>query len=615
MWTFQYRKMDKIHILWLVLFFGCQILHTTNAICTANSDVVCLHTNTKSACRINNNTGLVHESLQNCTLRETLSVTVGSEVRDEVNIDLSTILLRTSLVQLDITVEENATLYLDTESASLYLIVLTISGEGTIRLPNNDLNGRAKKPFFQYFENVSTLVLIARFEFSSSPSFTGLRNLATLIIVVLPGENSDSGFGGVTSLGSNVVNDLGSLELFSWTGGSIETITADAFEGTNRIRTLALSNNRIRTIEAKAFDGLTEVEDINLSNNIVQQVTPPVFYASTNLFTLTLSNNPFFPLEALAGTHATQIILDNNGYETLRAVDFLAIAARPVTISLTELLSCDCSLQWTSGVTQFGITFNNALCKDPESSIGREIQEASYIECSDTDETFECSGIETECPTGQSCIIESGGSHCGCITGYTYNTGALSCEDIDECESKNDNTCEYECSNTIGSFYCSCKAGYQTSASETECVDVNECLVRNGGCGYACINTEGGHECVCENGAIVEETGDCQPMSIIMSPLFSWGLAVSITLFILIAMMGVCVSVYLVHGCYKGIKKRKVIGKDDQNATNQVETGVYENGDLAPDFEPYAVVVRNEGAELDSRAHSINSERDKYYVI
>ena len=608
--------MDKINILLFLLFFVCQILHTTNGICTANSDVVCSHTNTESDCRVNNNTGLVQESLQNCSLRKTLSVTVGPEVRGEVYIDLTSILMRTSLQQLHITVEEDATIYLDTDSASLYLTVLTMSGGGTIRLPNNDLNGRGKKMFFQYFENVSTLVLIARFEFSSSPSFTGLINLAFLFILILPGENSDSGFGGVTSLGSNLVNELPSLKLFSWTGGSLETVTSDAFEGTNSITILALSNNRIKTIEAKAFDGLTVVEDINLSNNIIQHVTPPVFYASTSLSRLTLSNNPFFPLEALAGTHATWISLDNNGYESLRAVDFLAIAARPVTISLTELLSCDCSLQWTSGVTQFGITFDNALCKEPASSIGREIQEAPYIRCSNTDETFECFGGEMECPAGQSCIIESAGSHCACVIGYTYNTDALTCEDIDECELKSDNTCEYECSNTIGSFYCSCKEGYELSGNETECVDVNECLVGNGGCGYACANTEGGHECLCENGAVVDENGDCQTLSITMSPLFSWGLTVSIILFILVIMVGVCISVFLVYGCYKGINRRKVTGKDDNKTTNQVETEcVYENESLGPDLEPYAIVVRNEGAGLENRAHSINSEREKYYVI
>ena len=608
--------MDKINILLLLLFFVCQILHTTNGNCVANSDVVCLHTDTESACRVNNNTGLVQVSLQNCILREKLSVTIGSEVIGEVNIDLTTILLRFSLQQLDITVEENAKLYLNTNSTSIYLTVLIMSGGGTIRLPNNEQNGRGKKPFFQYFENVTTLVLIARFEFSLSPSFTGLINLKSLVIAVQAGENSDSGFGGVTSLGSNIVNELTNLELFSWTGGRIETITSDAFEGTNRIKILVLSNNRIKTIEAKAFDGLTEVEDINLSNNIIQQVTPPVFYASINLSRLTLSNNPFLPLEALAGTHATFISLDNNGYQTLRAVDFLAIAARPVTISLTELLSCDCSLQWTSGVTQFGITFDNALCKEPASSIGREIQEASYIGCSNTDETFECFGGEKECPAGQSCIVESAGSHCGCVTGYTYSPDFLTCEDIDECELKSDNTCEYDCSNTIGSFYCSCKAGYELLGNKIDCVDLNECLVGNGGgCGYACVNTEGGYECLCENGAIVDENGNCQTLSITMSPLFSWGLAVSITLFILITMIGVCISVYLARGCYK---RRKVTGKDDQKATNQVGTeAVYENEVQVqgPDYEPYAIVVRNEGPEIENIGQSINSERVKYYVI
>ncbi|KAI6661990.1 hypothetical protein LOD99_9577 [Oopsacas minuta] len=557
----------------------------------------------------------MQESLQNCSQRDELILTIEANITGVITIDLTNITY--SLVQLWIIVLENSIVMLDIESVPVNMTALTLAGGGTIKLQNQqDIDGTGKLTFFQYFENISRLIFIARFQFSFSPSFTKLKSLRILIIVVLEGLNSDTGFGGVLCLDSSVVSGLGSLEYFSWIGGNIGKITSNAFEGTNRIRYLNLSHNRIKIIESKALDPLTEVEDIDFNRNIIQYVTPPVFYASINLENLRLSNNPFFPLEALAGTHASTIFLDNNGYETLRAVDFVSIVARPVVISLTELLNCDCSLQWTSGVTQFGITFNDAICIEPISNIGREIQLASYDSCN-SNQTFECFGQDGACLDGLSCIIQSTGSRCGCLVGYSYNSQELVCEDINECELNGTNTCGHSCYNTLGSFSCSCDSGYEIGLNGRDCVDINECLVLNGGCGYACINTDGGHDCVCENGAIVNEMEECMELSIMMRPGFIWGLVVSIILAIVIVLCGITISVYLIFLCYKRSKNRndKVIEKSVKNATNQSNTqGIYyENENVDPNFEPYAVVVRNKTNR--DKQNTIETNKDKQNTI
>ncbi|KAI6647586.1 hypothetical protein LOD99_8763 [Oopsacas minuta] len=98
---------------------------------------------------------------------------------------------------------------LDIESVPVNMTALTLAGGGTIKLQNQqDIDGTEKLTFFQYFENISTAIMIARFQFSFSPSFTELKSLRILITGVLKGLNSDTGFGGVLCLDSSVVSGL-----------------------------------------------------------------------------------------------------------------------------------------------------------------------------------------------------------------------------------------------------------------------------------------------------------------------------------------------------------------------------------------------------------------------
>ncbi|KAH0752277.1 hypothetical protein KY285_005425 [Solanum tuberosum] len=54
-----------------------------------------------------------------------------------------------------------------------------------------------------------------------------------------------------------------------------------------------------------------------------------------------------------------------------------------------------------------------------------------------------------------------GGYRCSCNTGYHGNPYLnQGCQDIDECADPSTNSCEKNCTNTLGSFYCSCPDGY-----------------------------------------------------------------------------------------------------------------------------------------------------------
>ena len=84
--------------------------------------------------------------------------------------------------------------------------------------------------------------------------------------------------------------------------------------------------------------------------------------------------------------------------------------------------------------------------------------------------------------------------------------------DIDECASNNGG-CNQTCNNTDGSFTCSCDSGYTLDSDRLGCSgisnwythsiqflsDINECADDNG-CEHNCNNTLGSYVCVCDEG-------------------------------------------------------------------------------------------------------------------
>ncbi|KAK3597236.1 hypothetical protein CHS0354_004990 [Potamilus streckersoni] len=101
------------------------------------------------------------------------------------------------------------------------------------------------------------------------------------------------------------------------------------------------------------------------------------------------------------------------------------------------------------------------------------------------------------------CANTNGSYNCHCINGYTLNTHG-SCEDVNECNDPELNTCQQVCNNEIGGFSCSCRSGYVQSNNFTNlCEDVNECLVGQAGCQQICENGDGRYTCSCYFGYIL----------------------------------------------------------------------------------------------------------------
>ncbi|XP_019639066.1 PREDICTED: cartilage oligomeric matrix protein-like, partial [Branchiostoma belcheri] len=135
----------------------------------------------------------------------------------------------------------------------------------------------------------------------------------------------------------------------------------------------------------------------------------------------------------------------------------------------------------------------------------------------------ECSTDNDNCE--QDCVNTVGSYRCTCWDGYEPS-GPRSCKDVNECSTDNDN-CEQDCVNTVGSYRCTCWDGYEPSGPRS-CKDVDEC--ESGACdnGGTCVDGNNTFSCVCPPGFKGEE---CQtaPCSEDYDPPLNGGKACSVT--------------------------------------------------------------------------------------
>ncbi|XP_024943000.1 fibrillin-1 isoform X2 [Cephus cinctus] len=85
-----------------------------------------------------------------------------------------------------------------------------------------------------------------------------------------------------------------------------------------------------------------------------------------------------------------------------------------------------------------------------------------------------------------------------CLPGYTYNYSTERCDDIDECQTINNNcTGQYmQCTNIPGTFHCDCRNGFELNLSTLKCQDIDECKTDAHICGSeVCYNQPGGYSC------------------------------------------------------------------------------------------------------------------------
>ncbi|XP_073250000.1 uncharacterized protein [Porites lutea] len=133
-----------------------------------------------------------------------------------------------------------------------------------------------------------------------------------------------------------------------------------------------------------------------------------------------------------------------------------------------------------------------------------EIMREIEISCSD-----ECKTGLHNCHDDPYCTNTKRSFTCTCKPGYTGD--GVNCEDINECETRN-NQCDADisaCYNTKGSYKCVCMWGFSKSGHEHKCTDINECETGKHSCDNTsslCQNTKGSFRCVCREGYIASET-------------------------------------------------------------------------------------------------------------
>lgn len=75
-----------------------------------------------------------------------------------------------------------------------------------------------------------------------------------------------------------------------------------------------------------------------------------------------------------------------------------------------------------------------------------------------------------------SCKDTAGNYSCVCSSGFTYDSSARTCTDVNECSSTSTNNCDVTgratCTNTPGSFTCACKPGFQGAGTAGTCKEI-----------------------------------------------------------------------------------------------------------------------------------------------
>ncbi|KAI6647889.1 Fibrillin-2-like [Oopsacas minuta] len=353
--------------------------------------------------------------------------------------------------------------------------------------------------FFNYFTGLKS-IYIGNCISEESPYFTNLQFLTYLDIRIVGSSTR--------TFDNTIVRGLSNLVHLSFYNSDFSSITKGALDGLNSLTLLSFENNKLSIIEDGTFSELSSLSRLYLQNNGIKIISNNVFEGLTELTELRLDENPGFPIEALIHTRSLRdVYLLFNEYHTLDSYVFQQMKSPSINIYLNDPFICDCRLQWTSIVSQYGVYTSNGYCSEPNVFFQKSITDPLlYTNCSQT-ESYQCFDKSITCPSNEVCHNTQDGYLCSCPVGYQQDSSG-ECVDEDECDVVTE--CEHVCENTEGSYHCVCDEGYKLAANGYVCDDVNECKIGNGGCEFGCGNTIGSYQCYCEQGHRLYNETHCE---------------------------------------------------------------------------------------------------------
>ena len=321
------------------------------------------------------------------------------------------------------------------------------------------------------------------------PVFSQLNNLRDLTAQILTAANQ--------VLDSSFLSNLTNLRTLNLRDSTFTSIKEGAFENMNSLSKLYLDKNTISALEDNAFEGLTNLRYLSLEDCELRSVSYDAFNDLTQLTLLNLNENPDFPLPAILNLQSLQkLYINYNNYQTIEPYVFQQMN-KLTAIYMDNPFTCDCSLQWASVVSQFGIHIAGSYCLDPVDKFGQLItKDDLYSNCTQS-ESYKCFDSSVICENHEVCHNTEDSYYCGCPTGYKFNSIG-NCTDIDECVDIS--SCQHSCVNTEGTFNCACNEGYMLLDNGYNCEDIDECQEFNGVCEHGCMNMIGSYQCYCAVG-------------------------------------------------------------------------------------------------------------------